>query len=78
MAEAMSWVSRVMTVSLEMVLPGIAGRWVDGRLDTGSVFTFAGFAMGMVVGIYHLLSMTGAASKSAGDDPNSREEDRES
>ena len=62
MAEAFQWVARIMTVSLEMVLPGLAGRWLDGRLGT-SFLVFLGFAFGLTAGVYHLLVMTGAVGQ---------------
>ena len=65
MAEAMAWVSRIMTVSLEMVLPGLAGQWLDGRLGT-KFLTLAGFALGLTAGTYHLLLMTGSLPKRTG------------
>jgi hypothetical protein len=45
-ARAAEWVSRVTTISLEMVLPGLAGYWLDTRLETGVVFLLVGFAVG--------------------------------
>ena len=57
MAVAMEWVSRITTVALEMVLPGIGGQWLDARWQT-SVFGPLGFVLGLVVGMWHLLRMT--------------------
>jgi hypothetical protein len=57
MALAMEWVSRITTVALEMVLPGIGGQWIDARYGT-SVFGPIGFVLGLVVGMWHLLRMT--------------------
>lgn len=62
MAQAMEWVARITTVALEMVLPGLAGVWLDKQLATG-VFALIGFGLGMVVGIWHLLVMTGSVGK---------------
>jgi hypothetical protein len=54
---AMEWSSRIMAVSAEMVLPGLVGWWLDGK--TGwNVFTAAGFALGLIVGVTHLIAMT--------------------
>lgn len=47
-----------MVVSLEMVLPGLAGYWVDQRLGTRVLFLLLGFAAGGVSAAVHLLSMT--------------------
>ena len=51
-----------MVVSFEMVLPGLAGYWLDGHLGTKAVFTLLGFGLGMTWGIWHLLRMTGAVA----------------
>jgi hypothetical protein len=57
MAIAYHWASRIVAVALEMVLPGLAGYWLDQRLGTLVVFTFAGFAAGLFLGMKHLLQM---------------------
>jgi hypothetical protein len=57
MAIAMEWVSQVTTVVLEMVLPGLGGQWLDTRWGT-NFLALAGFALGLSVGIWHLISMT--------------------
>ena len=57
MREAMQWVSKITTVSLEMVLPGLAGTWLDRKLGTGFL-TLAGFALGISLGLYHLIVIT--------------------
>lgn len=62
MALAMEWVARITTVALVMVLPGLAGVWLDRRLGTG-FFALLGFGLGMVVGIWLLLVMTGSVGK---------------
>ena len=45
-ARAAEWVSRIMTISLEMVLPGLAGYWLDTKLGTKALFLLVGFAVG--------------------------------
>ena len=57
MAEGMNWVSRITTVALEMVLPGLAGLWLDNLLET-RVLSLLGFALGVPLGIWHLIAMT--------------------
>ncbi len=54
---ALVWVSRIMAVGLEMVLPGLAGQWLDGRLGT-SFLTPLGFVLGLSAALYHLILMT--------------------
>ena len=47
-----------MTVSLEMVLPGLGGWWVDTRFGSTPAFALVGFGLGMVLGMWHLIQMT--------------------
>jgi hypothetical protein len=64
-ATAMQWVSRITTVGLEMVLPGLGGLWLDGRWGT-SFLGLVGFALGMTLGIWHLLQMTRSLNTKGG------------
>jgi hypothetical protein len=68
-AVAAQWVSRVMTVSLEMVLPGLLGLWIDGRLGTWVVFTLVGFAIGVTAAVWHLIRMTSSSPNDDGTGP---------
>jgi hypothetical protein len=62
MVEAMKWISRVTTVVMEIVLPGLLGDWLDRRWGTGYL-ALVGFGFGLVCGIQHLLMMTRADEK---------------
>jgi F0F1-type ATP synthase assembly protein I len=62
MTAAMEWVGRITALALEMVLPGLAGTWLDDRWGTRPALTIIGFLVGMVGGIAHLLWMTAAAN----------------
>jgi hypothetical protein len=57
MAQALTWVSRIMAVGLEMVLPGLAGQWLDARFGTGFLGPL-GFVFGLIAGLWHLIVMT--------------------
>ncbi|MEX1097867.1 MAG: AtpZ/AtpI family protein, partial [Planctomycetales bacterium] len=57
LAIAMDWVSRVFSVALIMVLPGLGGQWLDKRWGT-NFLALAGFALGVAAGIYYLLVVT--------------------
>jgi len=59
-AVASQWVSRVMTVSMEMVVPGLIGLWLDERIGSTPLLALAGFGLGMTTAIWHLLRMTDA------------------
>ena len=62
MAEAMNWASKITAVALAMVLPGLAGVWLDSQLE-GRFFTLLGFALGVPLGIWYLIAMTKSKRK---------------
>ena len=65
-AKAYEWATRIMTVSLEMVVPGLLGYWaLDRNLGTQGLFTLLGFGLGMTLGIYHLVRMTSGESETS-------------
>jgi hypothetical protein len=59
MAVALEWVSRITGVAMAMVVPGLLGYWVDSKLGTRYLAP-AGFVLGIVGGIWSLLTLTGA------------------
>ena len=68
-AKAYHWASRIMTVALEMVVPGLLGLMLDHYLGTKAVFCLLGFAGGLTLGIWHLLKLTATSeSNEAGTD----------
>jgi hypothetical protein len=70
LAVAMEWVSQIGTVVAEMILPGLAGQWLDRRWGM-KFLGLIGFGLGLTVGISHLLAMTRAKSA---EQPGSRSE----
>ncbi len=74
----MEWVSVAMAVAVMMVLPGLAGQWLDKRLGTGFL-ALVGFGVGVASGIYYLLAATARMSqpqslkRPASDQPGGRE-----
>ncbi len=58
MARALAWVSRITTISLQMVVPAVIGYWIDRRLTTIPLFTLFGSALGMVSGMLQLVRIT--------------------
>ena len=58
LGQAVAWASRVMTVALEMVLPGLIGFWIDRKLGLKAACTLAGFGLGFSVALWHLLRLT--------------------
>lgn len=78
LAVAMEWVAVITTVVAEMVLPGIAGAWLDARWGTGFI-GLAGFALGMAIGIRHLVSLSNSrtqTTKRAGQESQPRTDSR--
>lgn len=63
LALAAEWVGRILAVGLEMVLPGLGGKWLDDRWGSGPLLTLVGFGLGMTIGIWHLLIMTSAKQR---------------
>ena len=73
-AIAYQWASKITTVSLEMVVPGALGVFVDRRLGTVVVFTLAGFIVGLSLGLVHLLRMTSSSARSESNAASDEEE----
>jgi Putative F0F1-ATPase subunit Ca2+/Mg2+ transporter len=46
-----------MLVALEMVLPGMAGYWLDQKLGTVALFLLLGFGLGWTAAIAHLIQI---------------------
>jgi F0F1-type ATP synthase assembly protein I len=59
-AIAYQWASRIMIVAMEMVLPGLAGHWLDKQLGTVVLFLLVGLCLGCTAAVFHLLAMTRA------------------
>ena len=76
-AVALSWTSRITATSLELVIPGLAGYWLDQQLGTKVLFTVVGLALGMPLALWHLLKMTAAdtARRAAGRDKDAGKRD---
>jgi hypothetical protein len=61
LALAIEWVAKITTVSLEMFLPAVLGAYLDNRWDT-RFLAVSGLVLGVVVGLWHLIVMTGGGS----------------
>jgi len=57
-AVGMEWTTRIITIALEMALPGLAGYWVDQKLGTVVLFLILGVVLGFLAGIWHLIRLT--------------------
>jgi len=71
-AIAYGWAARIMTVALEMVVPGLIGVWLDKRLGTKIVFVLLGFGGGCTLAVWHLIRMTAPQAKSKQDNTISK------
>lgn len=63
MGIAMQWVARIVAAGLMMVLPGLAGQWLDKKLGLderlGAGFlVLVGFALGITFSIWYLIAIT--------------------
>ena len=58
LAIAMEWTSRITTISLEMVVPALAGYWLDQRLGTRVLFLIVGAILGFSTALLSLLRLT--------------------
>jgi F0F1-type ATP synthase assembly protein I len=69
-AAAMEWVAKITTVGMEMVLPAVAGRYLDKYLQT-RYWVVVGLVLGGALGFWHLMRMTRVVSNKQG--PSNRE-----
>lgn len=65
MAEAMEWVSRIMSIGIMMAVFPLIGTWIDNKVGTTPTFVLTLGIVGIFAGFYQLLSVTGAL-KNAG------------
>ncbi len=56
-ATAYQWVSRITVVALLMVLPGLAGYWLDQKLGTAVLFMLVGFGLGCTAAAAQLIQI---------------------
>ena len=45
-------------MAIGMVVPGLIGYYLDGRLGTRALLTIVGFAVGVACGVWQLLRLT--------------------
>jgi F0F1-type ATP synthase assembly protein I len=63
MAIAFEWSATIMTISAEMVVPGLLGYWLDQRLGTRLVFLLLGFALGGTLAAFGLMRIVQRQTK---------------
>ena len=74
LALAYGWAVRVTTISLEMVVPGLIGLWIDRQLGTVMVFLVLGMILGVTGGMLHLVRLTAALQRSERSDRKSSDD----
>lgn len=57
LAVALEWSSRITVISLQMVLPGLFGYWLDQRFGTKVVFLILGIFFGLASGLWSLIRL---------------------
>ncbi len=60
---AVAWTSRITTISVQMIAPGIVGYLVDRKLGTKALFTLIGFAIGMALGMWQLVRVAQSSNQ---------------
>ncbi len=63
MAVAFEWAATAMTISGEMVLPGLLGYLLDQYLGTRVLFLFIGFALGGLLATLSLMRIAKSGGK---------------
>ncbi len=57
LALAYAWATRITVVALTMVLPGLAGHWLDEQLGTVVLFLLVGLGLGCTAATLQLIQM---------------------
>jgi F0F1-type ATP synthase assembly protein I len=70
MAIAVGWAATIMTISLEMVIPGMLGYLLDQWLGTQVVFLLLGFAIGAILATSALVRIAKQRSTPSGGQKN--------
>lgn len=70
MAIALGWSATIMTISAEMVIPGLLGYWLDQWLGTRVLFLLIGFALGGILATSALMRIAKDRSEPSGEQEN--------
>ena len=70
MAIGVGWAAAIMTISLEMVVPGLLGYLLDQWLGTQVVFLLLGFAIGAILATSALVRIAKHRSTPSGGQKN--------
>ncbi len=64
-ARGLAWATQITSASIMMVLPALAGYYLDQWLGTVALFLFLGALFGLVVGGWNLIKMVQHQSATA-------------
>lgn len=73
LAEAYTWVSKIISCCLTMVLPGIAGHYIDAHFET-AIWEISGWIIGPLLGFYQLLTITKESTRKQESQPSTKRE----
>ena len=62
-AKAYTWATRIMVIAMTMVLPALAGNWLDERLGTVALFLLIGLALGCTAAAFQLSQIIRSGSQ---------------
>ncbi|REJ90464.1 MAG: hypothetical protein DWQ34_17425 [Planctomycetota bacterium] len=71
-AVGMMWAARITSLSMEMVVPALAGLWADRQWGTTPWLTIAGMGLGLVSAGYHFAYLIKVISREAASDDKQR------
>ncbi len=74
LSKAAAWAAEVTTIAMEMAVPGLAGWWLDRKLDTSPLCLSVGGGIGLALGLLHLVRFSSrkGGDKSSGPDGGGR------
>jgi F0F1-type ATP synthase assembly protein I len=72
MAVGIAMASMIISIGLEMVIPGLIGYWLDGRFGTGPLLLLIGFAIGIAAAGWQLTRLVAKLSAANSKRANSK------
>jgi hypothetical protein len=64
-AKAYAWATRIMVVAMMMVLPGLAGHWLDEQFGTVVLFLLVGLGLGCTAAVFQLIQIARTGNERA-------------
>lgn len=76
-ARAWGWGTQVISIAMEMVIPGVVGLWIDRLLGTVMAFLILGVVFGMTTGMIHLVQFAKRISENEAKHETGRKDQNE-